>query len=66
MEDELIGQYISNHTGLRQTAAAADRVAAVSADRQRILLWPSWDGRGPPVELHVAAAAKHRVADIEC
>ena len=59
-------QYVSSHAGLRLTAAAADRVAAVSSDRQtRILLWPSWDGRGPAAEVHIAALTKHRVADVE-
>jgi hypothetical protein len=65
LEDEWVTQYVSNHGGLRLTAAAADRVAAVSADRQRIVLWPSWDGRQPIAEIHVAAIARHRVADVE-
>jgi hypothetical protein len=65
IEDELVTQYVSPHTGLRLTAASADRVAAVSGDRQRILLWPSWDGRKPPTEIHIGALAKHRVADVE-
>jgi hypothetical protein len=65
MDDELVTQYASPHTGLRQTAAALDRVAAVSADRQRIILWPSWDGRQPAAEIHVTALARHRVADVE-
>jgi hypothetical protein len=65
MEDELVTQFLSPHSGLRLAAAAADRVAAVSADRQRIVIWPSWDGRTPTAEIHVSAIARHRVADVE-
>jgi hypothetical protein len=65
MDDELVTQFLSPHGGLRQAAAVADRVAAVSADRQRIVIWPSWDGRAPAAEIHVAAIARHRVADVE-
>jgi len=65
LDDELVTQYVSVHSGARLAAAAADRVAAVSADRQRIILWPSWDGHEPAAEVHVAAIARHRVADVE-
>ena len=34
MDDEWVTQYVTTHVGLRQAAAAADRVAAVNADRQ--------------------------------
>jgi hypothetical protein len=64
-DDELVTQYVSPHRGLRVTAAAADLVAAISADRQRIVLWPSWDGRKPAGEIHLGGLAKHRVADID-
>ena len=46
-------------------SAAADLVIAVSADRQRLVLWNSWDGRKPVAELSVASIAKHRIADVE-
>ncbi|MGA2230368.1 MAG: hypothetical protein ABSH22_05665 [Tepidisphaeraceae bacterium] len=65
VEDEIVTHYLSGYTALRQTAATADRVAAVSADRQRLILWPTWDGRKPAAEIHIAAIARHRVADIE-
>jgi hypothetical protein len=63
-DDSLVTQYASAHRGLRALAAAADRIAALSADRQRILIWKSWDGRAPAAELHVASLARHRVADL--
>jgi hypothetical protein len=63
-DDSLVTQYASSHRGLRALAAAADVVAALSADRQRIILWKSWDGRQPSAEIHVTSIARHRVADV--
>jgi hypothetical protein len=65
LDDEVVTTYLSSHRGLRTLAAAADLVAGVSSDRQRIVLWNSWDGKKPLAELSVAGAAKHRVGDIE-
>jgi len=59
-----VTQYASPHRGLRAVAAAADTVAGVSGDRQRLILWKSWDGRKPFAEIHLANVARHRVADI--
>ena len=64
-EDQLVTQYCSAHRGLKIVAAAADWIVAVSADRQRLILWNTWDGRKPAVEVSVAAIAKHRVADVD-
>ncbi len=64
-DDPLITQYSSNHTGLRAVAAGPSLVAALSSDRQRIILWASWDGRSPIAEVHVTGAARHRVADVD-
>ena len=63
-DDPLISQYYSAHRGLRVVAGSAALVAAVSPDRQRVLLWNSWDGRQPACELFLGALARHRVADI--
>ncbi|MEA2735864.1 MAG: hypothetical protein QOE14_2315 [Humisphaera sp.] len=63
-DDPLVTQYASSHRGLRAVAAAADIVAAVSGDRQRLILWKSWDGRKPFAEVHLANVARHRVADV--
>jgi hypothetical protein len=65
LDDELVTTYLSSHRGLRVVTAVADLVAAVSADRQRVVLWNSWDGKKPLAELAVSATAKHRVGDIE-
>jgi hypothetical protein len=64
-EDQLVTQYCSAHRGLRIITAAADWVIAVSADRQRLVLWNSWEGRKPAVEISVSSVAKHRVADVD-
>jgi hypothetical protein len=65
LDDELVTTYLSSHRGLRVVSAVADLVAAVSADRQRVVLWNSWDGKRPLAELSISATAKHRVGDIE-
>jgi len=65
LDDELVTTYLSSHRGLRVVSAVDDLVAAVSADRQRVVLWNSWDGKKPLAELSVSATAKHRVGDIE-
>ncbi len=64
MDDEVVTQYASAYRGLRMVAGAADRVAGVSADRQRLVIWAAWDGRKPLVDLHLYGMARHRVADI--
>ena len=63
-DDSLTTQYVSAHRGLRSLAATADTIAGISADRQRIVLWKSWDARQPAAEMHIAAIARHRAADI--
>lgn len=64
-DDQLVTQYLSPHRGYKMLAASADLVAAVSGDRQRLILWHSWDGRKPIADLHVTAQARHRIADID-
>ena len=64
-DDQLVTQYASPHRSVRQVTGAVDLVAAVSADRQRLILWNSWDGRRPIADISIAAASKHRIADID-
>lgn len=63
-DDELITQYTSPYRGLRMVGGAADAVAAVTPDRQRLVLWHAWDGRKPFADLHIYGTARHRIADI--
>jgi hypothetical protein len=65
LDDPLVSEYLSAHRGVKMLSATATLIAAVSPDRQRIVLWNSWDGQRPVREIHVTAQTKHRVADIE-
>ena len=64
-EDQLVTQYQSAHRGFRVVAGSTDLVAGISADRQRIILWQSWDGRQPLTELYLTGLTRHRIADVE-
>jgi hypothetical protein len=64
-DDPLVTHYSSAHRGVRVLCGSADRVAAVSADRQRLIIWNSWDGRQPAAEAYVTALTRHRIADVE-
>ena len=63
-DDELLTQFTSPYPGLRIAAGAANAIAAVTADRQRLILWHPWDGRKPFADLFVYGLARHRIADI--
>jgi hypothetical protein len=65
LDDPLVTQYSSAHRGPRMVAGSAELVAAVSGDRQRLLLWNSWDGRQPLGEIYLAGVARHRIADVD-
>ena len=64
-DDPLVTTYASAHRGLRGRDGSADLVAGVSADRHRLVLWNSWDGRQPAAEVYVTALTHHRIADVE-
>jgi len=64
LDDDLTTQYASAHLAPRIVAGSAARVAAVTSDRQRLILWDSWLGHEPGAQLHLAAVAKHRIADL--
>jgi hypothetical protein len=64
LEDQLASEYISPHRGLRIVAGSASLVAAVSPDRQRVILWNSWDGQRPLAEIYITARTRHRIADL--
>ena len=63
-DDALVTQYTSAHRGLRAVSAAADCIAGINADRTRLILWKSWDGRQPCAEVHLVGLARHRAADL--
>ncbi len=63
-DDELVTQYTSPHRGPRVVAGSAHSLAAVSPDRQRLILWNPWDGRQLRAEIHLFSLARHRIADV--
>lgn len=64
-DDPLITQFQSPYRALRAVAASADRVAAISPDRQRLILWNAWDGKQPTAEIYLTGLTRHRIADVE-
>jgi hypothetical protein len=63
-DDEVLTQYTSAYQGLRMVAGTDDSVAAVTQDRQRLILWHPWESRKPFADLFVYGLARHRIADI--
>jgi hypothetical protein len=64
IDDPLVTHYSGPYRGLRMVAGSAEMVAASSPDRQRVILWNSWDGRQPAGELFVTSATRHRITDL--
>jgi hypothetical protein len=64
-EDDLVTQYVSIYRGMKSLAAAADGSVALSGDRQRIVLWNTWNARQPVGDVFVTSVAKHRGADVD-
>jgi hypothetical protein len=64
LEDQLVTEFVSPHRGARIVAGSSSLVAAVSPDRQRVILWNAWDGQRPLTEIYLAARTRHRIADL--
>ena len=64
LEDQIVTQFTTGHTGMRAAAASAGKVAAMSNDRQRIVLWNAWDGRKITAEVYLTGQTHHRIADL--
>ncbi|MFT3788105.1 MAG: hypothetical protein QM770_18360 [Tepidisphaeraceae bacterium] len=64
VDDEAITVLGSTITGWRDVAAENGRIAAVTGDRQRVILWNAWEPAKPVAEVHIAAIVRHRVADV--
>jgi hypothetical protein len=65
LDDPLVSEFLSPYRGLKILTATAGLIAAVSPDRQRIVVWQSYDGTRPVGEIHVSTQTRHRVADVE-
>jgi len=64
-DDQLVTQYQSPHRGLRAVTGSTDVVAAISSDRQRLILWRTWNGRQPLTEIYLTGLTRHRIADVD-
>jgi hypothetical protein len=64
LEDQLVTQFSSGHTGMKAITGCIGKVAAMSSDRQRILLWNAWDGRKTAAEVYLTGLTHHRIADV--
>lgn len=64
VDDEAITQLGGTISGWRDVAAHNGRIAAVTSDRQRVVIWNAWEPAKPFAEVHVSATVRHRVADV--
>ncbi len=64
-DDAMVSEYLGPYRSMKIVCGAADSVAGVSSDRQRIVFWHAWEGRKPTAELHLTSLVRHRIADIE-
>jgi hypothetical protein len=64
LDDPLLTQYLSPYRGIKMVEACTDLIAAVAPDRQRIVVWQTWDEQRPLGDIHVTSVARHRIADI--
>jgi hypothetical protein len=64
LEDQLVMQYSGVTGSVRAIAATAGKVAAMTADRQRVVIWNAWNGRAPAAQIQLSTVARHRVADL--
>jgi hypothetical protein len=65
IDDTMVTRYRSPHRGMKILAAARSIVAGVSSDRQRLVLWNTWDAQSPAKELYLFTQTHHRIADID-
>ncbi|MEM6561443.1 MAG: hypothetical protein AAF656_07565 [Planctomycetota bacterium] len=50
--------------GCKVVAATADTIAAVTGDRQRVVLLSTWEPSAEPTTMFVTATTRHRVGDL--
>jgi len=65
VEDCTMVQYLSAYRGLRAAVGAADVIAALSPDRQRLVLWTPQRPQEPAADLCLVSLTHHRLADVE-
>lgn len=60
-DDAILHHYAGPHASLRMVAATGATLAAVTADRQRLVFWDAAEPSHPAAEVHVTAATRHRI-----
>jgi hypothetical protein len=63
-DDPLVTQYLGPYRGLPLLAAGAGWIAGVSPDRQKLILWQSWDDSRPAADRPITPLTRHRVSDL--
>ena len=63
-DDAILQHFACPAAAMRAVGGAGTTVAAVSPDRQRLVVWNAWNPAQPAGEISVTAATHHRIADI--
>lgn len=63
-DDDVWMEYHSDHSGFAAVAASAGHLAAVTHDRQRLVIWTLGKPDAPEHDLHVLDTTRSRVADV--
>ena len=63
-DDDVRVEYRSEHKGFAAVAASGGRLAAVTGDRQRVVVWNLHEPERPILDLYALADTRSRVADV--
>ena len=63
-DDDVRVEYQSEHRGFAAVAASGGRLAAVTGDRQRVVVWNLHEPERPILDLYALADTRSRVADV--
>ena len=64
VEDEVTVEYHSPHSGFAEVAASAGRIAAITGDRQRLVVWRLDRPEAPILDVHLVDRTRTRLADV--
>ena len=63
-DDDVRVEYRSEHKGFAAVAASGGRLAAVTGDRQRVVVWNLHEPERPVLDLYALGDTRSRVADV--
>jgi hypothetical protein len=63
-DDSVVMRFASRYRGFAALSSCASHIAALAADRSRLVIWPTHDGRQPAVDLNLLPHARGTVADV--